>query len=155
MASIFRLFGTLILASFFSSFLPNYRYPRLVKISFQRRTLCKKQEIAGSKKYQFFNEIYVNFNMIFGPLFNNLFIHFSIFSQTPPGDHFWRVQAPVYTQKCDFGAILGFRGEQNRPLGRPFRPKKLQRGMVPNPGERPGSDPAPNDPPKQVLIDFS
>ena len=35
---------------------------------------------------------------------------FRVFSRTPPGDDFWRVQALIYARKCGFGTIWRFRG---------------------------------------------
>ena len=32
-------------------------------------------------------------------------IHFNVFSEPPSRDHFWKVQAPMYAQKSDFGPI--------------------------------------------------
>ena len=40
------------------------------------------------------------------------FIDFSCFFNSAPGDRFKRSKVPVYTQKCDFGAIFDFRDFQ-------------------------------------------
>ena len=50
-----------------------------------------------------------------------------------------------------------FEGCQNESRISTFQPKSLKKSITPNPGKRPGSDPAPNDPPKQffyISLDF-
>ena len=99
--------------------------------------------------------------MIFGPFFNYFFIHFSTFSKTPPGGHFWRVQVPVYTQKCDFGAILGFRGGAKSTLGATISAKKAPKCTEFLKGRASGSRPGaiwyrkrPNMTEVSIFIDF-
>ena len=55
---------------------------------------------------------------------------FHVFSEPPSRDHFWMVQAPVYTQKCDFGAIYDFPRAQKSTLKRHFQQKGLQQSKV-------------------------
>ena len=96
--------------------------------------------------------------MIFGPFFNHLFIHFSIFSKTLPGDHFWRDQVPVYPQKGGFGAILGFRGGPKSTLGATFSdkkaPKEHEAEVRDAPLSRPGRDLSPKMPRPPIFIFF-
>ena len=49
---------------------------------------------------------------------------FHVFSEASPKEHFWRVQAPIYAQKYDFGAILDSRWFQEWPLWATFSAKK-------------------------------
>ena len=68
-----------------------------------------------------------------------------VFSEPPSRDHFWRVQAPVYTQNCVFGPIFDFQGIPKSIFGATFSatrpPKELPAKCREPPREEPGADP--------------
>ena len=53
-------------------------------------------------------------------IFRWIFHHFSCFFRNPPGGRFWRVPEPIFSQKCGFGAISGFRWGPKSAPGRAF-----------------------------------
>ena len=62
--------------------------------------------------------------------------NFHVFSEPPSRGHFWRVQAPVYTQKCDFGAIFDFPGVAKATLETTFWPKNVTKNSARFPPDR-------------------
>ena len=98
-------------------------FSRLFSKIEKKRASCSRtsrlQQKRGSRRFRH-------------PKINAFPIHFSlifrVFSGTPPGDHFWRVQAPILPQKCDFGAISGSREFPKTTLGATFSPKKSNFG---------------------------
>ena len=62
------------------------------------------------------------------------------FSKHPPRDHFWKVQAPIYAQKCDVRSLLNPRGVPKSHLGATFSAKRSTVRYPAKPTERPGAD---------------
>ena len=83
----------------------------------------------------------INFSMIFRRPFLDL-----LFST------FWEAQVRIYAQNDDFEGFWKPRGSRNYSFWQPFRSKGVQKGISPNGGKRPGSDPVPNDPPKLICL---
>ena len=85
-------------------------------------------------------------------------LNFHVFSKTPSRGHFWRAQAPVYTQKYDFGAIYDFPRVPKLALGTTFSTNKAPKGLPGNPGEaswnRPGRDLAPKTVQGRIFLDL-
>ena len=85
----------------------------------------------------------INCWFIFSTFWLNFGIFFSSFSASIID--FWNIFGPKWLPKWTlFGTIFDH-----------FRPKRLQKSIRPNESERPGSDPAPNEPPKLIYTDFS
>ena len=84
--------------------------------------------------------------------------NFHVFSEPPSRGHFWRVQAPVYTQKCDFGAIYDFSRVQKSTLETTLSAKraaKSESSEVRGPSwSRPGCDLAPKPLQGNLFFDF-
>ena len=83
---------------------------------------------------------------------------FHVFSRTPSGNCFWRVQAPIYARKCSLGAILEFRGFPKWTLFNRFNLNKSSKTMRQIYQDQPGAQAPPataTSGPKQSKTMFS
>ena len=71
---------------------------RFFDLFFQKWRKCEISEEYNAKRGSEPSKTF-DFRIVFS-------LNFHVFSEPPSRDHFWRVQAPIYAQTCDFGAIL-------------------------------------------------
>ena len=85
-------------------------------------------------------------------------LNFHVFSEPPSWGHFWRVQAPVYTQKYDFGAIYDYPTAQKSALETTFSAKRAPKVEYPSwvgaSWSRPGRDLAPKTVQGRIFLDL-
>ena len=84
-------------------------------------------------------------------------LNVQVFSESPLRSHFWRIQAPMYTQKYDFGAILDSAESLKQATWSVIIGKKASKSQVPLPGvsfwSRLGRDMAPKTFQGRTFID--